>query len=88
MFGGAGHNKLQVLEWSEETGFSWTVKAGPPAARRGGAIVAHEEKLWVVGGRETDATESGTSSVAVYDVSADAWGDPKIPSFFDKVVRF
>ena len=77
MIGGAGCNKLQVLEWSEENGFAWTFKAELPAARYGAASVLHHGKIWLIGGR-VDHTPS--SSVLIYDIDADSWGTgPALP---------
>ena len=75
--GGVNCNKLQVLEMSEENGFSWTVKADLPASRVGAASVVHEGMLWVIGGLTNWAN---SNTVAIYDIDADSWGTgPALP---------
>ena len=75
--GGYGCDKLQVLEMSEETGFTWTVKADLPATRRGAASVAYEGNLWLIGGA---VDNYASSSVVIYDIDADSWGTgPELP---------
>ena len=55
---GRGAKKLQVLEFSEEDGFSWTVKADLPAARDSAASAAAVDgKLWLMGGVVKDEEE-------------------------------
>ena len=75
--GGEDCDKLQVLEMSEENGFSWTVKADLPASRFGAASVVHDGRLWLIGGI---LNYNLSSSVAIYDIEADSWGmGPALP---------
>ena len=75
--GGDDCNRLQVLEMSEENEFTWTVKADLPAKRYMAASVEHEGKIWLIGGIVSWQT---SSSVLIYDVEADSWGNgPALP---------
>ena len=78
--GGMGCDKLQVLQWSEENGFSWSVKAGLPNAwrrRTSAASVLHEGEIWVIGGSDHSIP---TSSVVIYDIEAESWATgPVLP---------
>ena len=77
VMGGIGCNKLRVLEMSEENGFTWTVKAEMPAARYDAASVAHEGKIWLIGGK---IDYEPSSSVLIYDIEANSWGTgPALP---------
>ena len=69
--GGRRCNKLQVLEMSEENGFSWTVKADLPAAR-GQQPRLVDSKLWLMGGLATGGAIWQTH-VTVYDPANDTW---------------
>ena len=76
--GGGAYKKLQVLERSEANGFSWCVKAELPDERSGAAAVAHQGKIWYMGGI-TDAG-SGFDDVSIYDPSTDTWAmGPRLP---------
>ena len=76
--GGVDSNKHQVLEMTEENGFSWAEKADLPATRSNAASIVHEGQIWVMGGR-VDGSASG--SVITYDADADAWETaPPIPN--------
>ena len=78
VMGGGDSNKLQVLEMTEENGLSWSCKADLPAIRSGAASVAHEGKIWVMGG--CVAGEGPSASVIIYDAEADAWETaPSLP---------
>ena len=66
--GGDGCNKLQVLEWSEENGFSWTVKAELPDPRHQAASVVHDGQIWLLGGFVDDADDPITS-VLIHDTT-------------------
>ena len=75
--GGISCDKLQVLEWSEENGFSWTVKADLPAARGAAAGAVHDGRLWLIGG---DIEFEPTASVIIYDIDSDSWAaGPALP---------
>ena len=77
VMGGMDCDKLQVLEMSEENGFSWTVKADLPAARYDAGSLVHEGRLWLISGK-IDWRPS--NSVAIYDIDADSWGPgPELP---------
>jgi len=81
VMGGHDSNKHQVLEMTEENGLAWTVKAEMPATRIAAASVAHNDKIWVIGGLvdRQDEDENGapgslpTTSVLRYDPAADSW---------------
>ena len=78
VMGGMACNKLQVLEKSEENGFSWTVKAQLPANRHDAASVVRDGKIWVIGGFGDGGL---TDSVTIYDPEHDSWGTgPALPS--------
>jgi hypothetical protein len=78
VMGGGAYKKLQVLERSEANGFSWCVKAELPDERSGAAAVAHQGKIWYMGGI-TDAG-SGFDDVSIYDPSTDTWAmGPRLP---------
>ena len=80
VMGGWGCNKLQVLEMSEENGFSWTVKADLPAARFDAASAEVDGKVWLMGGRGQAADGDGTDSVFIYDPDHDSWATgPPLP---------
>ena len=70
VMGGIFCNKLQVLEYSEENGFSWTVKADLPVVRHSAASVTHDGKLYLIGGY---VNWQASSSVLVYDTTLDSW---------------
>ena len=77
VMGGNECNKLQVLEMSKENVFTWSVKADLPADRSDAASVAHEGKIWLIGGT---ADRVVTTSVLIYDIDADSWGTgPALP---------
>ena len=77
VMGGDDCNKLQVLEKSEENGFSWTVKAQLPANRHDAASVVRDGKIWVIGGFGDGGL---TDSVTIYDPEHDSWGTgPALP---------
>ena len=70
--GGSECDKVQVLEMSEENGFSWTIKADLPAARDGAASVAREGKVWLIGGLV--GNEDGhNKDVMIFDPADDTW---------------
>ena len=82
VMGGFGSNKLQVLEMSEENGFSWTVKADLPAARHAAAGAVVDGKLWLCGGRVRSPTGDfeSTATVVTYDLQNDSWATgPALP---------
>ena len=80
VMGGFQCNKLQVLDMSEENEVSWTVKADLPAERFNAASVAHEGKLWLIGG--CNSSETMNNSVLIYDIDADSWGTgPALPEY-------
>ena len=70
VIGGYSSNKLQVLEMTEENGWSWSCKADLPATRWGAASVVHEGHIMVMGGK---VDGEASSSVVVYDSEEDAW---------------
>ena len=81
VMGGMGSNKLQVLEMTEENGFSWSCKADLPAERYGAASVIHDGQLWLLGGRIEDQ-ELGyveTASVLIYDMNGGWVTGPPLP---------
>ena len=87
VIGGVHSDKLQVLEMTEENGWSWSCKANLPNARDSAASVVHEGRIRVMGGsvdgRPAPAPRQGriTASVIDYDVEADAWHTaPPLPS--------
>ena len=93
VMGGRNCNKLQVLEISEENGYSWSVKGDLPWAKpcierysAGSAVV--DSKLWLVGGLVTEEDdeedeeneEELTAPVSIYDPSLDSWAaGPRLP---------
>ena len=69
MSGGAC-DKLQVLETSEEHGFSWTVKADLSHRSYGAASAVYEGKAWFIGDR----------ALGVYAPANDTWAaGPPLP---------
>ena len=70
--GGMDSNKLQVLEMTEENGWSWSCKAELPALRYGAASVVHNGRIWVMGGHE-GVDEQPSESTITYDAEADTW---------------
>ena len=89
VMGGCDCDRLQVLEYSEENGFSWSVKGDLPWVKpcierysAGSAVV--DGKLWLVGGLVTEEDEGigqePTASVSIYDPSLDSWAaGPPLP---------
>jgi hypothetical protein len=78
--GGTFSNKLQVLEMTEENGWSWSCKAELPADRWSAASVVHEGRIWVMGGTMGPALERACS-VIIYDAEANTWATgPPLPS--------
>ena len=72
--GGEGCDKLQVLEKSAESGFSWSLKAALPAARYCAASATVEGNLWLIGGYvEGPDSHDESDNVDVYDIASDAW---------------
>ena len=92
--GGIGYSKLQVLEMSEENGFTWTVKgelpwAKPCVERMSAASAVVNDKLWLMGGLVTEDDDDEeeeneyepTASVSIYDPSLDSWAaGPPLPA--------
>ena len=88
VIGGEGEdckNKVQVLERSEENGFSWTVKTDLPAVyfpRYAAASAVHEGKIWVIGGIvNADHDPDPEFSVIIYDPELDSWATGPSPPF-------
>ena len=80
MGGGDLHDKLQVLEMSEENEFSWRVKADLPARRHSAASCALDDKVWLIGGRVYEPFMSITATVLVYEIRNDTWATgPPLP---------
>ena len=76
--GGRVYDKLQVLEMSEENGFSWTVKAELPAARFDASSTVAGGRLWLMGGYSED--EEPFRDVIIYDTATDTWAaGPALP---------
>ena len=71
--GGVDCNKLQVLGYSEENRFSWTVKGDLPAERASAASAVVDGKLWLIGGEDADTAH--TDSICVYAPERDAWAN-------------
>ena len=87
-------DKVQVLEMSDENGFSWTVKADLPAERsvHGGAggCVPVDGKVWLMGeacgdSDGEDEPEGGPRIVYIYNTNLDSWsaGPPLPPCYCD-----
>ena len=79
---GAACKKLQVLEVSEENGFSWTVKADLPHRCWDAASAVLDGKLWLLGGRARRPGRSGitTATVFIYHIENNTWAPgPELP---------
>jgi hypothetical protein len=70
VIGGVQRSQLQVLEKTED-GWLWTCKADLPAPRYAAASIAHDGKIWVIGGNLED--HEGSTSVIIYDPATDTW---------------
>ena len=82
VMGGYESNKVQVLESSEQNGFTWTVKNDLPAMRRGAGSAVMDGKVWLLGGllENDEGDEAETASVLIYDAPSDSWATgPALP---------
>ncbi|TWU35738.1 N-acetylneuraminate epimerase precursor [Novipirellula aureliae] len=71
------HKTAWKLDLSNPNGI-WQPLAAPPFQRRAVSVAAHQEKLYVIGGMQSN--DETTTEVAVYDPAKDRWNKgPSLP---------